>query len=1108
MTLQQRLSCIIVLTALQLCAQPLFAQTNTEIFGQNRVQYRDFKWKFFDTRHFRVYHYDRSGVSLARYVCEQAEQDIPLMEKKLGGRFPERFNIILYNNYDEYRQTNVGLKIESQLQDVSAGTIDLVGDKLLVYFNGVHTDLRRQIRFGIARVMIQRMLFGDDAKSIIKNVISQNMPRWTTEGYTAYVVDGWDAKSETEWKNAMDAQPDANFFLLADKYPELAGKAFWKFVADRYGEESIVYVLRTMQQRSNLNKGIKDALGMRIKPAYDSCMAYYHRAFANDILVQEAPDSSRGLISIKVPHDGTVIRNLRVSPKGRDVVYCEFKEGEYNIYIQHTQQEQQRSLILHTGRPDWNELTPDADYPLLCWSNNGYKVAILYRYKRETRIRIYNSLKARIENYIIPPNRFDRVLGMTFNEADDKLVLSAIKKSQTDLYLFTLKRAVLTNITNDPWDDIQPTFVSGGSRRGILFLSNRPVANLNAPAELNELPTGPMNMYFYDTKTESPVLLKCSDNHGANITQPIQYGPDNFAYLQDDNGIQNKFVVVFGRDVHNKDSALSVPVTNYSRSILSHQYNPASNQVADVLQMGDEYKIFFSPLYVPGVHDGKVLQKTTLSAMKNKSGLQAPAVLKNKPNGRDMVPESQEPIVKGGNVFQTEFNDTGKVALSSTRGQDPMIAAIREGMDTTTLLNPLIKDSTYLQLKAQPYRLAFKPDFLTLRLDNTVLFNKYQSSVYNGNQFSNPPLGGLLSVSLNDVLENHRFTGGIRLPASVTDGMTWFLQYQNFTKRMDWGIVLLRNSKRNDYIVTYGDSAGHPTLEVPQTGKVTSTLIQGNIDYPLDRIRRIGLTIGARQDALHFLAEDTLSLLYSTPSHQYWTMSRLEYVFDNSRSPIQNIRFGFRYKLYAEYMYGFSEGAKGSLYNLGADFRYYKKLYKNSIFAVRLAAAHSAGDQRILYLLGGVDNQIRPPGNSTPTSQDESYIFQAQATNLRGYKQNARTGNTYAVGNFEVRMPILNTLLQRPIRSNFLRSLQLIGFLDMGGAWDGLFPWTDNMNKQLTYYNGIGNAFVKINYDPGFAVGYGAGMRATLLGYFLRLDCAWNYEATKPIIYFSIGTDF
>ena len=63
-------------------------QTYLEKFGQNRVQYRKFGWRYFDTKHFRIYHYDQAGRQLARYVSEQAENDISVIERKLGGQFP------------------------------------------------------------------------------------------------------------------------------------------------------------------------------------------------------------------------------------------------------------------------------------------------------------------------------------------------------------------------------------------------------------------------------------------------------------------------------------------------------------------------------------------------------------------------------------------------------------------------------------------------------------------------------------------------------------------------------------------------------------------------------------------------------------------------------------------------------------------------------------------------------------------------------------------------------------------------------------------------------------------------------------------------------------
>lgn len=1076
------------------------AQTYMETFGQNRIQTRKFDWRFFDTEHFRVYHYDAAGRQLARYVAEQAEKDIKVVEKKMGGKFPGRFNIILYNNYDEYRQTNVGRKYDSQLQNVPAGTVDLVGDRLVVYFTGIHTDVRRQLRAGMSKVVMQRLLFGENFREMVKNAVLLNLPQWTTDGFISYLVDGWDAQSETDWKNLLQANPKKGFYELAEKEPELAGKAFWKFISESYGENNVKNLLYNMQLKSSLPQGLKITLGLKVKDVYDSVIHFYNGVYEKDAFVQEHPDSvHKALIGISVPKKNREIRNIRIAPRGNDVAYVEWKEGEFKVVIQHTKDQQEKSVIVSGGAHDFNE-APDPDYPLLAWSNNGYKLAILYRQGRKTRLRVYNSLNARLEDYIVPNNRFDRVLGMSFMEDDTKLVFSAVKKSQTDLYEFSIRRARITPITNDAWDDMQPWFVSGGSRRGILFLSNRPLPNLNVPIKVNELPTGAMNLFFYDTKTQRKELLQGSYFTKGTITQPIQYGSDNFAFLSDVNGIMNKYVVLFSRNKNNEDSAYAVPITNYSQSIISHQYNPASNQVADVVQVGDQYKVYFKPLEMPGVDvKEKALQPTSLS-IANEVNIAPVTENTNTVIAPDAASSS---ILQSGNVFQSEFapEEIAKTDNNNVVGSDTVqeVPVITEDPYPVNELDSILIDSTYVKMKAQPYRLSFKPDFFTVRVDNSILFNKYQSvETIQGLPAQN--LSGMVTVSLEDVLENHRLTGGFKLPINFS-GSTYFLQYENVARRWDWKVLFLRDVQH--YNVQVGDLIDlYPT-------KTATNLLQGSVSYPLDRIRSVKLHLGIRQDNVHFRAIDTIALRYLPSQHHYWVMSRAEYVFDNTINPALNIFKGLRYKFFAEYFYKLSN-PNGGFYNLGLDARYYLPIYKNVILATRLAYAHSGGNKRINYSMGGADNWLFAKQSTLPPPTTQDFAFQAQATNLRGYPQGARQGNSFGLVNAEVRAPVLATILKRPIQSAVLKNLQAVGFIDVGSAWNGWLPNSTDDDYTFSVSKPLNVSISLPSPDRGVGVGYGAGLRTMLFGYFMRLDAAWNIEqkTSKPMWIFSIGTDF
>lgn len=1083
---------------------PLYAQTNTEVFGQNRVQYRTFEWRFFDTEHFRIYHYDRAGRSLARYVAEQAERDIGAVEKKLEGRFPKRFNIILYNQYDEYRQSNTGLRWESELRDVPTGTVNLVGSQLVVYFTGVHTDLRRQLRLGMGRVVLERMLFGESAREMVKNYVNLNLPPWVVEGFIAYITDGWNTEADARWKALTAAQTIPNFYLLAEAHPEISGKAFWKWISDTKGPREVKSLLHMMRVRGSANGGIKAMLGIKERAAGDSMLHYFRGQYAADSSNQAIPQKATRIAVVKRPDDGSVIRDIKVSPNGRDIAYTRWKQGVFEVVLQRVSGQSTTATIVSTGQHDYNELRPDPDYPLLSWSNDGFNLAILYRDRRKTRLRIYNALKGRIQNVKVPDTRFDRVLGMTFVEDNTRLVFSAIKKSQTDLYDFRIRGSRLTPITNDVWDDIQPWYVSGGFRKGLAFLSNRPAPNLDVPAEVNVLPTGPMNAFFYNMTTESPELTQLSrSQRGENISQPIQLGADHFAYLDDSTGIRNQYVSVFGRDVRNLDSAYGLPVTNLPQSILYHQFTPANDRVMYVLEDGEGFSVYQQPVQIPEINAPVATPQVTtllrkeLEARAIESRATAPFRAPNTPSSDSSVRPTPPP-----QVFQSEFEpDTAVQAYITT--------ATGRRIDTSVLLDPSITDSTYLKLRAQPYRLSFKPDFFSARLDNTILFTRYQNVATHGTGFTAPPLGGLITISLNDALENHRFTGGIRLPPNLKGG-TYFLQYENFTRRWDWSLLAYRDGNTYRTPVGFYDQRGRFLFVRDEMIRNVSYLFQGTVSYPFDRVRRVSLTAGVRLDQLDWKAQDSISLRYLPDQRSNWIISRAEYVFDNSIMPGLNIRRGMRYKVFAEGLVGLSKENKGTMYNFGFDVRHYQPLYRQLTLASRLAASHSGGKQKILYFLGGVDNWLFAKNASGVGIGQESYAFQALVTNLRGYERSARNGNSYAVLNEEVRLPIWNTLVKRPVKSALLQNLQLVGFADVGVAWNGLFPTGENMDRPI-YAQSFNNPVSLILDNPGngVAVGYGLGMRTTLLGYFVRADAAWNIEGIrKPIWYLSFGTDF
>ncbi len=1134
-----------------LSAEEAIGQYNPEIFGKHRIQYRKFEWKYYEGNSFKIYHYDRSGRELARYVVEQVERDISAIEKRLSGLFPEKINIVLYNNFDEYDQSNVGLARPSSFKNNNAaGNLDIVNDKIVVYFNGDHGNLKEQLRLGMAQIVMERMLFGENFREILKNMVTLDLPKWATEGYVSYVVTGWTAEDDNEWKNLVmrDNVTNKSFFELSEQYPRLVGKAAWKYLEEKYGENSIRNLLYMTQVKSGFNAAMKLTVGHDLKTFYTNTIDFYKAHYTKEATKYDSLVASSSLGTIPSPKPGERLAQVYVSPQGKDIAYVMHRNGEYEVVLEKTNlkdESRTQGKILKSGVLNYED-DGDPDYPMVAWSNNGFRLGIVYKENNNLFVKIYDANKSKVLKHRIPKNKIDRITGFTFMEDDEFIVFSGIKNGQSDIFEYYLKRNRITPVTQDAWDDANPVFVSGGSRKGIVFLSNRPEPKINIQALPNELPTGNLKAYFYNSTTKSYDLLPLSQNFDGRIKHVIPYGMDNFAFLSDASGISNRYVVMFARDEKNADSAYVVPVTNYNNGILFQQYHPNGQNIVEVVKEKDKIQVFFSKANLPAPWgDLQPKNPTKNTFVENRLDpsyiAKQDAAADRNAKISDIFDEKTTLKITAGEDFQTSFDINEKIIITPQQVASeaenfaqklnlknaPSIA----GPVKPTFYDPVSRayisdssvifvDSTFITLRSSIARSNVKLNYTGLSIDNSVLFNRYQSYFHHNGVYRNPGLSFLWVTSLFDQYEDYRFLAGVRVPASLS-GFSYFAQFENLKGRNDWGFSYY--SFTNPMV--YGFMVDANTA-IDANGRANAHFLQFDFARPLNKTTALRGNLGYRQNNMILRAEDVYGLVLPN-IRDHWGNLHLEYVYDNTKNPMFNIWNGMRAKVFGDFMYKFNDNntfyefnayqqsKTGYVYNIGFDVRYYVPIYRSAIFAVRASGAHAAGTQQIMYFLGGMDNELSPRWSSglnpTPT---QNYAYQALATNLRGYQQNSRNGNTFALINAEVRIPVMSTILNKPTNSSILKNLQIVGFLDVGSAWEQLFTSTTRSNRRYSiYYWPARPAAPTVTLqlpgtsDEGLALGYGLGIRTKVLGYFLKLDGAMNLN-NEFNYHISIGTDF
>jgi Tol biopolymer transport system component len=1128
-----------------LCAgSSLQAQVNMVEFGKNRVQFQKFKWSYYQTDNFNVY-YNQHGEGLAKFVAQIAEAELPQLEKFTEYAIQRRVNIILYNSPEELKQTNIGLEYD---WESTGGNTKLVNNKMVVAYNANHYLLKKQVRQGIARVLLDNVLFGDDLGEFAANQALLDLPKWLTDGYVSYAAENWSTELDDQLKSVLLSGNYRNFYQFAFDYPRLAGHAFWHFIAENYKKENVTYFIYLSRVYRNTNTASLRITKMKFKELLSSFMEQEEEKYYTDI--RSRRNSPKGTLS--VVEETTRFKDFfrftpNPAPRSQTYAVVEYKHGIERVVLY--EDYVNRKVLLKSGQRNLENI-PNPNYPMMTWDGKGNRLAVVYYDKGKLRMFVYDMLTGMKKNKQAIEG-FDLIQDIKFAVDGQTLLMSAVKKGQSDIFTYHIEKEKVEQVTNDIYDDLDPSFVAFPNKTGIIFSSNRP--NAQAKGGDTALPSNHLfNIFLVDNwnKSEFKQISQLSRMRYGNARFPAQYNMSHFTFASDENGIMNRFAGFFttekagidtvyriGDDIlrnpeykeidsllraYDKtepdsiftfaitnDSSYVFPMTNYQSSLTETRAAGDNGQVSEMRREGD-----LKFLYKLKV-DESVLKKRNINPR--------PTLYRQKLVNESKIAAGEASIfqqrmaadtVKKADVFESGFESDTARAITRVQGDNSKSAA-------PTVLS---------KAKRFDYKLKFSVDQVTGALfSNDVLVTRYEP--YTGSLpvilNSNVGFNGMLKVTVYDLFEDLRFTGMIRIPlintagsVSISDpnvgigflpgtqslfnsGSESLARFDYLKKRVDFNAMHYRRTDvGTDFTQTY------PI-------KLFTNLYQAGIRYPFDRLRSFRMNAGYRTDRYVIKAIDNASLR-ARDSVQKFILSRMEYVYDNTVEKTTNIRNGLRYKAYVDINQQLAklEDVSKTVFNVGFDARYYYPILRNFIWAGRAAADFSIGDQRILYYLGGTDGWLFPSANTAnPPPSDRRYVFQSLALNMRGFKQNVANGNNAVTLNSEFRFPVFSTLFKRPINNAFLRNFQLVQFVDLGSAWHGSIS---NISRPTTVYvDAFGNPNISLKQKAGgvgpFVGGYGFGARSTLLGYFLRFDCAWPMDVFfkgKPIGYLSMGIDF
>jgi hypothetical protein len=1060
-------------------------------FGKNKVQYYDFYWQYYRFDDFDCY-FNEYGRDLAQFTANYAIKKLAEIEDLLDYKLEKRIMFIIFNKNSEFRQSNIGLVTFDEDSYNTGGFNRIIKNKVMLYYEGDHEAFQRQISASITEVIINEMLYNADIKDRISSSSTIYMPDWYIKGLVHYIGGGWDYEAENRVKDGFKSGKYKNINHLEYDDALDAGMSFWRFIGKKYGNALIPNIIYLTKIYKNIDDGFLYVMGIRLKDLLKEWKNYYAEEYSNDKNLPADDDNT--VVKSKKEQ---IYQQVKVSQGGEYIAYVTNDWGRKKVWL-YNQATGKRKIVFRK-EPRFEQVT-DNTYPVIAWHPSGKILTIINDEKSDLQMYFYRINERKTEKRILL--YFDKVLDFSYSPEGSRLVFSAVKDGITDIYIHTIASGTNEQITRDIADDLNPSFMKE-SPDEIIFSSNRLSDTLTNTASPFEKISQTYDLFTYNISKRNNVLVRLTEGKYTSRFQPAEIAKNKFTYIGDQNGIFNRYTAKFDSSISFIDTTAhyryyinSQPATNYDRNIINQSVANGSDLYGEMLFSKRKYVLRKGLLSQSGPVPSGEMVNSILRKEKNQYFHKADSIellrqwlVAEDKRRRDTLTKplyeyyiKNEPIDINHYIFEKEKqNYYDQLWRKKYMNID---------LDTGSINLPLIRI----------YETSFYNNYIATQVDFSFLNNSYQ--VYSGGApYFNPGVNVLTKIGTVDLFEDYRITGGFRFAGNF-DSNEYLLSIENLKGKFDKQLIYHRQ--------TYFSSDDSSLF------KTYTQNLYFSLSKPITPVLALKGTISYRYDKHVYLATDIATLNYKNISQQ-WASLKGEIIYDNTRKRSINIYFGTRFKIFGEY-YKELTRKKSDMIVLGVDFRKYIRIHRELIWANRFAASTSFGPTKLIYYLGGVDNwmgylfnKVQMFDNTIPVTPNVNYGFQAIATNMRGFSQNIRNGNSFALINSEIRWPVVRYFAGHPLRSNFLNSLQIIGFGDVGTAWSGKSPWSGkNGYDTEKFTNGPVSVTLDSNRDP-IVEGYGAGIRAQLFGYFIRADWAWGIEnryILPRIFYLSFSLDF
>ncbi|MGB9664162.1 MAG: hypothetical protein ACPL25_04465 [Ignavibacteria bacterium] len=466
-------------------------QAQLTYFGRNKVQYETFDWQVIKTEHFDIYYYPEF-TEIAEIGARFAEESYENLRVKFNHIVLHRIPLIFYNTHLHFEQTNT---IPGLLPEGVGGFFEFMKGRVVLPFDGSLRQFKHVIKHELVHVFMTNKVRRIQTDFRITSDVMP--PLWFVEGLAEFWSTEWDDQAEMILRDAVsngyivglkDIDRISGTFLMYK-----VGQKILEFVSEKYGEEKILLLLENFWKSNNFEDIWKITLGVNYSEFDKEWKYYLQKKYLPVLGESDLP----GYISNKITDFGFNFSPVYFKDKNDEyLIFLANRDGYSSIYRLRLEGKEipKPELLLQGEKSDEFE-----SFHLFRTSIDVSKKGVIVfssKSKGRDRLNFYDLKEARISI----SKSFENILSISnpkFSNDGSMVVFSGIDlKGYRDLYIYEIENDNLIRLTNDYYDDRNPSFYP--NNQFIVFSSDRTSKN---------------GKYFYNL-----FLLRISDLNISRVT--------------------------------------------------------------------------------------------------------------------------------------------------------------------------------------------------------------------------------------------------------------------------------------------------------------------------------------------------------------------------------------------------------------------------------------------------------------------------------------------------------------------------------------------------------------------------------------------------------------